>query len=320
MLVLGRWILLVGLLLLSLFLALSYGSVPVLPLLQHPDPSQQQLGWTILWQLRLPRLVHVAVVGASLALSGGLLQVLLRNPLADPYILGVSGGASCAALLALSLGWQWSSGHVELAAMTGALVAMAAVLLLCRGASGWQPARLLLTGAALSSVWSALITLLLTLSADGQTRGLLFWLMGDFDEPGYPVLLPIVLVISLLLLWPQRQALNLLAQGELLATTLGVAVKQLSWLLYLTASLLVAAAVTSAGGIGFIGLITPHLMRLLGWRDHRILLPALLPAGAILLLWADTIARTAWAPQQLPIGAITALLGAPFFLLLLRRS
>ncbi|OOZ38562.1 ABC transporter permease [Solemya pervernicosa gill symbiont] len=306
--------------LVGLLFALASGSVDLtIPeLIATLSGSGEPLHQTILYELRLPRAVAAATTGALLALAGVLMQVLLRNPLADPYILGISGGAAVAALLSilLGLGGAWLTGS----ALLGALLAMALVFGLARGKGDWSPSRLLLTGVVIAAGWGALISFILTLSPADHLHGMLFWLMGDLSNSSSPWGALIILIIGLLLTLPLARNLNILAHGELQATTLGIDVTRLRFSVYLLASLLTAAAVVQAGTVGFVGLIVPHLLRLSGFRDHRLLIPASALLGATLLLFADTLARVLLAPQQLPVGVVTAMLGVPLFLYLLRRS
>ena len=257
-------------------------------------------------------------VGGLLAIAGVLMQVLLRNPLAEPYILGTSGGAAVAALLAILFGL--SSLVVDFAAFAGAMAATLIVFSIAHGTGAWTPTRLLLTGVVLAAGFSAATTLLLALSPDQQLRGMLFWLMGDlaYARSPWPALTTL-LALSLLLL-PLGRSLNAMARGPLQAAALGVAVKPMEWSIYIAASLLTALAVTTAGSIGFVGLVVPHMLRLILGNDQRLILPACALAGGALLTLADTLARTIIAPEQLPVGVITALLGVPTFLLLLYRS
>ncbi len=305
---------------LSLAVALLVGSVPVSPaaLLAVLSGEETGLNRDLILALRLPRALSAFATGGLLAMAGALMQVLVRNPLADPYVLGVSGGAAVGALLALlaGLGGLGLSGS----AFGGALLAMALVLGLSRGRGPWTPTRLLLTGVVLAAGWGALISFLLATSPAANLHGMLFWLMGDLGYARQPGPALLVLAAGLLLSWPLARDLNVLARGELQAGALGVNTVRLQVLLYLLASLLTAVAVVQAGTIGFVGLVIPHLMRLLGLTDHRRLLPAAALAGGSLLVLADALARTVLAPQQLPVGIITALIGVPLFLLLLRRG
>jgi iron complex transport system permease protein len=276
------------------------------------------LGTRVILDLRWPRSAAAFVTGALLALAGGLMQVLLRNPLADPYVLGVSGGAASGALLSLlmGLGGLWLQG----AAFTGALASILIVFGLSHGHGSWTMNRLLLTGVVIAAGWGAVIGFLLVLSPEQNLRGMLFWLMGDLSFAG--ALLPglAILLVGLPVAVLLGRPLNILAHGELTAAALGVSVAALRRLIYILASVTTAAAVTIAGSIGFVGLIVPHMLRLRGIRDQRVLLPAAALLGGSLLLVADTLARTLLAPRQLPVGVLTALIGVPVFLYLLYQN
>ncbi len=301
----------------SLFVGLLFGSVNIpfykiahILLFPANDAATQ-----IVWQLRLPRALASFACGGLLALAGTLLQVLLRNPLADPYILGVSGGAAVGALTAMLLGW----GLVltNLTSLVGALIAIAVVFGLSFRAGDWNLYRLLLTGIVLSAGCTALTTLLLTLAPANNVKGMLFWLMGDVSRaeellPAW-ITLSIVAIVSMVF----SSNLNVLSLGQMKAKTLGVAVLPLQVGIYFCASLATVAALMLAGAIGFVGIIVPHAVRLLGVNDYRWLLPLSVLLGGCFLTLADTLARTLWAPQQLPVGVLTALLGVPMLLLLL---
>lgn len=273
---------------------------------------------TLVLELRLPRALIAFTTGALLSIAGVLMQVLLRNPLADPYVLGVSGGASLAALLAMLFGLE--TGLITGSAFLGALASIFAVFVLAQGRGGWTISRLLLTGVVMAAGWGAMISFILVISPADKVHGMLFWLMGDlsYDRPLAPGLA--ILIIGLLLTLPICRQLNVMSWGERQAASLGVDVKRIRLVIFFLASLLTAGAVSLAGGIGFIGLVVPHFVRLLIGNDHRILVPASALAGAILLIWADIVARTAMAPLQIPVGVLTALLGVPLFLYLLRRN
>jgi iron complex transport system permease protein len=300
---------------LSLLLALGTGSVPVdfAALLQGND----DLGRSLVLELRLPRALSAFAVGGLLALAGALMQVLLRNPLADPYILGISGGAAVGALLSLLLGL--GAGVTTGNAFIGALLSMALVFGLAQGRGNWSTIRLLLTGVVVAAGWGAVISFILAIAPERGLHGMLFWLMGDLSHTPPPLWGLVIVGLGLIVCLPFARDLNVLARGELAASALGVTVPRLRLLLYVVASLLTATAVTIAGSVGFVGLVIPHLLRLLGLSDHRRLLPAAVLAGGTLLVLADTVARSALAPQQLPVGVITALLGVPVFLYLLHR-
>jgi iron complex transport system permease protein len=272
----------------------------------------------IVRDLRLPRALAGFACGGLLALSGALMQVLLRNPLADPYVLGISGGAGVGALLALLLGLAGLA--VPGFSFVGALAAMLLVFGLARGDGSWTQTRLLLTGVVVAAGCGAVIALLLTLAPEQKIHGMLFWLMGDLSQAvdALPALGALALALAVAL--PFARELNLLARGAEQARALGVAVPALRRVVYAVASLATAVAVTTAGSIGFVGLIVPHLVRLALGNDQRLLLPASVLAGGSLLVLADTAARTAVAPLQLPVGVLTALIGVPVFLYLLSRG
>jgi len=311
-----------GLLMLTIvswIIALAVGSVavPLSDLFNHLTGQSNDQAALVL-QLRVPRAMAAWLTGAMLALAGCLMQVLLRNPLADPYILGVSGGAACAALIGITLGV--GAAWLPPLAFSGAMLAMITVFGLARGSGAWSATRLLLTGVVLAAGWGALISLILALSPDNSLRGMLFWLMGDLSLASMPVWSNGLFVLIFAVTMLRARSLNVLAMGETTARLLGEDSTRLQWLIYLLASLLTAAAVAMAGSIGFVGLIIPHMMRLLVGSDHRVLLPAATLFGGSFLLLADTAARTVLAPQQLPVGVITALAGVPLFLLLLNRA
>ncbi|NNC78303.1 MAG: iron ABC transporter permease [Woeseiaceae bacterium] len=272
----------------------------------------------LILELRLPRALTAFAVGGLLAVAGVLMQVLLRNPLAEPYILGTSGGAAVAALSAMLLGG--TSLVIDSAAFGGALVATLLVFSVARGSGSWTPTRLLLTGVVLAAGFSAATTLLLALSPEHQLRGMLFWLMGDLSFAFDPVrslwlLFALTLISSLV-----ARHLNVLARGELQAAIVGLPVAAFRYLVFIASSLATAIAVTTVGVIGFVGLVVPHLVRMMIGSDHRLVIPASALAGGGLLIIADTLARTLMAPRQLPVGALTAAIGVPLFLFLMSRG
>jgi iron complex transport system permease protein len=269
-------------------------------------------------ELRLPRALTAFGVGGLLAVSGVLMQVLLRNPLAEPYILGSSGGAAVAALLAMMFGL--GAAAVDLSAFGGALAATLLVFSIAQGSGSWTPTRLLLTGVVLAAGFSAATTLILALSPDKNLRGMLFWLMGDLNYAYAPARsLWLLAAITFLGIIGARH-LNVLARGDLQAAIVGLPVAGFRLLVFAVTALATAISVTTVGVIGFIGLVVPHLIRIVAGSDHRIVLPASALAGGTLLVIADTLARTLLAPRQLPVGALTASLGVPLFLILMSRS
>lgn len=271
----------------------------------------------VVWELRGPRAFAAFACGALLALAGGLLQVLLRNPLADPYVLGISSGASLGALAALAFGFAGLT--VDAAALVGALGAIGLLFLLSYRPGGWNLYRVLLTGVVLSAGLAALISLTLFVAPDVQVKGMLFWLMGDLAQAA--AVGPAWLVLALVLVVASRAAirLDLLALGEAKAASLGVHVPRLQALVFVCAAAATVAAVHLGGAVGFVGLLAPHAVRLFGVVRQRALLPLAALLGGTVLTLADTAARTLWAPQQLPVGVLTALLGVPFMLILLGR-
>jgi iron complex transport system permease protein len=274
-------------------------------------------GSAVVRELRLPRAVAAFAVGALLALAGALMQVLLRNPLADPYVLGLSGGAACGALAALLAG---AAALATPAAFAGALVSTALVFGLARGAGAWASTRLLLTGVVIAAGWGALIVLILAIAPEAQVRGMLFWLIGDLSGTAHGGVALAALGVLLAIALAFARDATLLARGDASAASLGVSVRGVTVALHALAASATAVAVTVAGSVGFVGLVIPHVVRLLIGNDQRWLLPAAALAGGALLTFADTVARTIVAPAQLPVGVLTALIGVPLFLWLLRRS
>ena len=309
---------------LSVLLIISSLFIGSVPLSLHTvwlsliDANAQESS-LIITELRLPRTLAAFATGALLAQAGTLMQVLVRNPLADPYILGVSGGAATAVLIGMLLGLSGAFGLTGLA-FIGALIAMFLVFVLAHQKGSWTPTRLLLTGVVIAAGWGAAISLILTLSPAANLHGMLFWLMGDLSYSYSVSFTFTALIIGLIFSMLLSSQLNVLIRGDKIAATLGVNLKQLQLKIYILASLLTAAAVVQAGSIGFVGFIVPHLIRLTGITDHRLLLPAATLGGGILVLLADTVARTIIAPQQLPVGIITAFIGIPLFLFLLQRD
>lgn len=306
--------------LVSLVISISSGSITLTfdQVWQAFIGDSDSLAHTLIWELRIPRAVTAFAVGAMLSIAGALMQVILRNPLADPYILGVSGGASVAALLAMLAGIAGIG--ISMSAFAGAIFSTLLVFGLAHGAGSWSPIKVLLTGVVLAAGWGALISLILATSPDQGLRSMLFWLMGDLSYASSYSWALLALLIGFLFCYAQARPLNLLLHGSSQAAALGVSVERVYLVIFITSSLLTAVAVSLAGNIGFVGLIVPHLVRLSIGSDHRTLLPAAVFLGGTLLVVADLIARTLFSPQQLPVGVITALLGVPLFLLILYRG
>jgi len=275
----------------------------------------------ILFQIRLPRILLAAAVGGSLATAGASYQALLRNPLAEPYLLGVSNGAAVGTMLALVFFGQleWSR---PLFAFVGALIATFAVYRLARGKVGATPERLILAGVIVTTFLSSVIVFVTTLMDATRIRSFTFWLLGDLSGASKG-LLPVALGIAgvgALVLTLNARSLNLLMLGERDAFDLGVEVGRVRVVVFLIASLLVGSSVAASGSVGYVGLVVPHLARLSLGSDNRISIPSAALGGAVFVIIADTIARTVIAPRELPVGAITALIGAPLFIYLLKRN
>lgn len=271
---------------------------------------------TVVTGLRVPRVLSALAIGALLAVAGTLLQALFRNPLADSYVLGVSGGSSLGALLALLVGG--SLWLVQTSAAAGAVLATLLVLALARGGG---TVRVLLTGVVLASACGALVTLVLVLADNGQLRGMMFWLAGDLGWAARPWTMAGAALLATAAVSLIARPLDVLAAGETTAQSLGLDLRRWRMIIVILAGVLTAGAVIQGGTIGFVGMVVPHLVRLaFGTAAHRVVVPAAALAGGTLLAAADLVARTVAAPRQLPVGAIMALLGVPIFLALLRRG
>lgn len=284
------------------------------------DPNVQR----IVVELRAPRAALAILVGGGLALAGAVFQALLRNPLAEPYILGISGGAATGAVLALSLGLVAShSWALPAASFTGALLAIVLVMRVAAAADDRVDVRvLLLAGVVVGAFFSACISFVLSVSDARTVRSAVLWMMGSLAGADWPTVATVTLytVPAVVLLAGLARPLNLMAIGEETAGYLGTNVERVKKTAYVVASLLTAAGVAATGVIGFVGLIVPHGVRLVVGSDYRMLLPLSFLAGAVFLILADVVARTILSPTEVPIGVITAFVGVPLFLILLRRS
>jgi len=317
------------LLILVIIISITMGSAKVPPLRSIRILFESLLGLkgagneterTIILSLRLPRAILAGMVGAGLSVSGATFQALLRNPLADPYILGVSSGAAVGAILVILLGLGTHSLGLPLASFLGALLTVLVVFYFGRQDRKIHPHTLLLAGVIIGSFLSALIMFFISVSQKEELHTIIFWLMGDFsfsNARAIFIIFPYIFLGIFLLYFRSRQ-LNLILSGEENAVQLGVDVERLKLISYLSASLLTAASVSVCGLIGFVGLIIPHSVRLVFGPDHRLLIPASAFIGASFLIASDTVARTLLAPTELPVGVITAVFGGPFFIYLLR--
>ncbi|AWN24497.1 iron ABC transporter permease [Deinococcus irradiatisoli] len=309
----------------TVVLAVGLGSVPIAPAdtlraIGHGLSGAELSGSdVIVWQLRLPRVVLGLLVGAALAVSGGAFQGVFRNPLADPYLMGVASGAGLGATLVIALGL--GSLFVPPLTLLGALLSVAVALTIAREGRRLPPARLILAGVVVGSILTALTTFLLLQNED-RVRQVFAFTLGNLAFAGWPQVIrltPYVLIGGGVLLLLSR-ALNILQLGDLTARSLGLPVERLRLLVIVAASLCTAGAVSYAGIIGFVGLVTPHLVRRLWSGDYRVLLPISALSGGTLLVLSDLLARTLTRPAELPVGVVTTLLGGPFFLYLLRRQ
>ena len=276
----------------------------------------------IVWHIRLPRAILAVLVGATLAVVGTVLQAMVRNPLADPTILGGTSGAAAGAVSVMVLGWAFAGLYtLSVAAFVGGLIGYGLAFMLASSSGGLSPLRLVLAGIAVSYLFAAVTSMLIFISEQSQTaRVALFWMLGAlggarWDQLGLPAIL---LVAGLVYLLAQARALNLLLFGDETATSMGIPPDRLRRVLFVVVALLTGTSVALAGGVGFVGLVIPHASRMVVGSDHRRVLPLAALVGALFLLWSDVLARLVIQPRELPIGVITALVGAPVFALLLR--
>lgn len=300
-----------GLLLLSLLLGTV--QVPLQSLWDTSSPFHD-----IIWQLRFPRAVNALLVGASLSLAGLLIQNLVKNPLADPYLLGVSGGAAMVQLLVIVAGVSASSLVLFFGGFLGSLLATL-ILFKLSYVGEFRPNKVTLNGVVLAFGFAALISFLLATADGHQIKSMMFWLMGDLSFAQINVFMPLILLVVVVVLLRQARSLDLMARGELFAQKSGVNTKQLNLQIFLITAVLTSMAVAQAGTIGFVGLIIPHIVRMVVGYKHQYLIPMSVLVGAGFLLVADTLARTVLTPVQLPVGIFTALIGVPVFIWLNRK-
>lgn len=320
-------LLLLVLLILSAVAAICFGPAKINPLeiariFQHgfTGVGAVEPQGVIILSIRLPRIILAGLIGAALAAAGSIFQALLRNPLADPYILGISSGAAVGAISVIVLGYAASGWGIPLFSFLGALLTIGLVFYVARVREKVHTNTLLLAGVIVNSFFSAVIMLLLSLSSRHDLQGIIYWLMGDLGQADYKkmiIVLPYILLgFGALYLYSPK--INLMLLGEEEALQLGVEVERVKRVLYLLASLITGAAVSVCGIIGFVGLIIPHIVRLIWGNDYRLLLPASFLLGGAFLIIADTVARSVISPLELPVGVVTAICGTPFFIYLLR--
>lgn len=321
------WIclLLAGFLVVSAALGLAFGSTGQNPwevlnlLVGRGDPQSTLAG--IVWRIRLPRVLLAALSGATLGLGGVVFQAVLRNPLAEPYILGISGGSAVGAIAGILFGFSRFPG-VALMAFSGSMVTLFLVVFVASVRLSLKQDSLILAGVMVNAFCSSVIMFFISLTQDSRLHHILFWLMGDLSgaDPRQTLILAAMTVPGFILLCCLARPMNLLLLGEEMAASMGVNVRVVSLVLVVASSFMVSATVCQSGLLGFVGLVTPHLLRLLFGPDHRVLVPACFLGGAAYLIWCDLLAR--WLPAQgeLPVGVITAVIGAPIFIFLLQRA
>ncbi len=282
--------------------------------LDSSDPA-----WLIIYKIRIPRILLAGLVGFSLSMSGVVFQAMLRNPLADPFILGISSGGAFGAVLGIVFGFSFSLG-VPVMSFASALLAIYILMRLGARQMGMESTTILLTGVIMNAFYTSLIMFFISTSSDARLHTMLFWLYGDLSQSRFGPLImatPVVLA-AFFIIYGLGRHLNLITSGEETARQLGVEVGRTKMICLLVVSLVIGLIVSFSGLIGFVGLIVPHLVRMAFGSDHRLLIPAASLGGAIFLIAADTLARTLISPNELPVGVITAFLGAPFFLYLLK--
>jgi iron complex transport system permease protein len=277
--------------------------------------------YSIVWHIRLPRVLLAAVVGATLSLGGLVFQALLRNPLAEPFILGISGGSAIGAIIGILLGLARFPG-ICFMSFLGSLATLALILVMSTGKSILRKDALLLSGVMVNAFCSAIIMFLISITQDARLHNIIFWLMGDLSAADLPqvVILGAILIPCFILVFVFSHSMNLLLMGKDMARTMGINIKAVTITLLIVTSFMVSATVSFSGLVGFVGLVIPHLLRLVLGPDHRFLVPACLFGGAAYLVLCDLLARTLPQQGEIPAGVITALIGAPLFIILLKKS
>ena len=277
--------------------------------------------YSIVWHIRLPRVLLATVVGATLSLGGLVFQALLRNPLAEPFILGISGGSAIGAIIGILLGLARFPG-ICFMSFLGSLATLALILFMSTGKSILRKDALLLSGVMVNAFCSAIIMFLISITQDARLHNIIFWLMGDLSAADLPqvVILGAILIPCFILVFVFSHSMNLLLMGKDMALTMGINIKAVTITLLIVTSFMVSATVSFSGLVGFVGLVIPHLLRLVLGPDHRFLVPACLFGGAAYLVLCDLLARTLPQQGEIPAGVITALIGAPLFIILLKKS
>jgi len=290
-------------------------------LFSTPASGGETVLYSIVWRIRFPRVLLAMIVGATLSLGGLVFQALLRNPLAEPFILGISGGSAIGAIIGILLGLSRFPG-ICFTSFVGSLGTLALILIMSTGTSILRKDALLLSGVMVNAFCSAIIMFLVSITQDARLHNIIFWLMGDLSAPDLPqvVMLSAILVPCFILIFMFSHAMNLMMMGTDMALTMGINIKAVTIALLVVTSFMVSATVSFSGLVGFVGLVIPHLLRLVLGPDHRFLVPASLFGGAAYLVLCDLLARTLPQQGEMPAGVITALIGAPLFIILLKKS
>ncbi|MFO7970340.1 MAG: iron ABC transporter permease [Desulfobacterales bacterium] len=312
-------------LLIAMFLGISMGSTTsgikmVFQSLLNAKESDPMLD-TIIWQIRFPRVLLAALVGAALSLGGLVFQALLRNPLAEPYILGISGGSAIGAIIGILMGFSKFPG-VSLTAFAGSIAVLLLILIMSSGQTILKKDALLLSGVMVNAFCAAVIMFLVSMTRDSRLHNIIFWLMGDLSmvDIAHAGILAAILCPCFILIFWFSNSMNLLLMGKEMAQTLGVNIKAVTVILLVITSFMVSATVSYCGLVGFVGLVVPHLLRLIFGPDHRVLVPACILGGGAYLVFCDVLARVLPKQGEMPAGVITAMIGAPLFIFLLKKT
>ena len=299
----------------------GFGLSTVLQGISNPSDADNALMHDIIWQLRFPRVLLAALLGATLSLGGMVFQALLRNPLAEPYILGISGGSAIGAIVGILMGLARFPG-IWLTAFTGSLLTLCVLYLMASGRSMLRNNSLLLSGVMVNAFCAAVIMFLISMAQDSRLHNIIFWLMGDLASATMNNVLALTCTVvpCFVIIFLRSHSLNLLALGNDLAHSMGVNIKATTSLMLIITSLMISATVSYCGLVGLVGLVMPHMLRLVLGPDHRVLAPASIMGGAAFMVVCDTLSRTLPDQGEMPVGVITALIGAPLFVYLLKRS
>ncbi len=311
------------LLCLAVVISLLMGTVSVTPAqlwkVFAGDASVTEMAELVILKIRFPRIILAGLVGFSLSLGGLVFQALLRNPLADPFILGVSSGGAFGAIIGIIMGLGFNFG-IPLMSFAGALFTIYLIMVMGRGNMGMESSAILLTGVVVNAFFTSVIMFFIAVASDDRLHTMLFWLYGDLSQSRYgqSIIIAPAILVGFVILYGLSKHLNIITAGEDTALQLGVDLERARLICFLVVSLLIGIVVSFSGLIGFVGLVVPHLARMALGSDHRLLMPVSALGGAVFLIVADTISRTVISPNELPVGVITAFIGAPFFIYLLK--